>query len=162
MNRRTWAALAIACVIAVAASCGDDNNAVTGPAPNATATPEHLRSTYSRSTCTPGGTTPTPPPAGQTATVNVGEGGGNSFVDQTSGNSTTTIRAGDTVRWVWVTGLHSTTSGSCPGGACAPDGVWDSPTGTGLTFSRTFAQAGSFPYYCRAHGAMMQGTVVVQ
>ena len=152
MNRRYLAALAAACLIAVAASCGDDNNTVIGPQPNP------------NPTAPPGAPTPTPPPSGgQTATVNVGEGGGMTFVDQTSGNATTTIRMGDTVRWVWVSGSHSTTSGTCPpSGECTPNGLWDSPTGTGLTFSRTFTQAGSFPYFCRVHDSMMQGTVVVQ
>lgn len=105
--------------------------------------------------------TPTPPPSmGQTIIVNVGQGGLN-FVDQVSGSSVTTIRVGDTVRWVWVGGFHSTTSGTCQGG-CRADGQWDSGEGSGMNFSRTFTQAGSFDYYCTVHGAAMTGVVQVR
>ncbi len=99
-------------------------------------------------------------PQGQTVVVNVGEGGLN-FVDQASGSNMTRIHVGDTVRWVWVGGSHSTTSGSCSGG-CHADGLWDSGTGSGKTFERKFTQAGTFPYHCIPHGAAMTGTVVVQ
>jgi len=96
-----------------------------------------------------------------TRTVNVGQGGTN-FVDQASGNSTTVINVGDTVQWNWVSGTHSTTSGTCSSG-CSPDGTWDStilsaPSGT---FSFTFNNVGSFPYYCRVHLSSMTGKVIV-
>ncbi|MGE5412993.1 MAG: PKD domain-containing protein [Syntrophomonadaceae bacterium] len=104
-----------------------------------------------------------------TFVVNVGQGGGTVFMDQTSGNSTTTIHVGDTVQWMWVSGTHSTTSGACTsgggyyGGACTPDGQWDSGQhSTGNTYSRTFAAVGTFNYYCSIHQSMMQGAVVVQ
>lgn len=84
------------------------------------------------------------------------------FIDQQSGSNTTTIHPGGTVQWVWVNGTHSTTSGTCAGG-CTPDGVWNSGIGSaGMTFTHTFNQAGSFPYFCEVHGALMQGMVVVQ
>jgi len=104
--------------------------------------------------------TPTPVAQGQTFVVNVGQNGLN-FVDQTSGSNMTRIHVGDTVRWVWVGGSHSTTSGGCSGG-CRPDGLWDSGTGSGKTFERKFTQAGTFAYHCIPHGAAMTGTVVVQ
>jgi plastocyanin len=105
--------------------------------------------------------TPTPvPPAGQTAIVNVGQGGLN-FVDQTSATRVTTIHVGDTVKWNWVDGFHSTTSGSCSGG-CRSDGKWDSGEGSGMTFSFTFTQPGRYDYYCTVHGAAMTGVVNVQ
>jgi plastocyanin len=94
------------------------------------------------------------------ATVSVGQGGLN-FVDQSSGSNVTTIHVGDTVRWVWAAGFHSTTSGSCSGG-CRADGRWDSGEGSGKTFSRTFTQPGTFEYYCTVHGAAMTGVVQVQ
>ena len=102
-----------------------------------------------------------------TFTVNVGAGGGTVFVDQTSGSSTTTIQIGDTVQWVWQSGPHSTTSGSCVSdgyyGTCTPDGSWDggqhSPP---FTFTKTFSDAGTFHYYCSVHQAMMTGMVVVK
>ena len=102
-----------------------------------------------------------------TFVVNVGQGGGTVFVDQTSGNSTTTIQVGDTVQWVWQSGPHSTSSGTCTSGGyygtCTPDGNWDagqhSPP---YSFSKTFTQTGSFNYYCSVHQSMMTGMVVVK
>ena len=146
MNRSVWAALAVVGAIGITAGCGDKNT-VTSPLPVGTPVP--------------GMPTATPVPSAHTATVDVGQGGMN-FVDQASGGATTTIHSGDTVRWVWVGGFHSTTSGGCSGSACTSSGLWDSGAGSGMTFSRTFAQAGSFPYHCSVHGSLMQGTVVVQ
>ncbi len=102
--------------------------------------------------------TPTPPASG-TFIVNVGQGGTN-FVDQTSGTSTSTIHVGDTVRWTWVSSMqHSSTSGPCP--PCSGDGTWNSGIKSTGTFSRTFTQAGTFPYFCIPHNLSMTGTVVV-
>ncbi|HJW28988.1 MAG TPA: plastocyanin/azurin family copper-binding protein [Saprospiraceae bacterium] len=74
-----------------------------------------------------------------------------------------TIHAGQTVVWQNNDSApHTTTSGSCPGGVCAPMPGWDSGTlNPGQSFSHTFATTGTFTYYCRIHGAMMQGTIVV-
>ena len=85
----------------------------------------------------------------------------NVFVDSVSGTATSTIHAGDTVQWVWRSGVHSTTSGTCPLG-CVADGIWDSGIAEGTTFQHTFPTAGTFPYFCLVHGTMMQGTVVVE
>ncbi len=76
---------------------------------------------------------------------------------------TVMIHVGQTVTWRNDdTTPHTTTSGSCPGGACTPAAGWDSGTlNPGQTFSHQFTAAGTFPYFCRIHGAMMQGTVVV-
>ena len=155
-GRATLAVLAIV----VAASCHNDSNTVTGPLPAPTSTPAPGAPT---STPVPGVPTPTmtPVPVGQMATVQVGPGGSMSFFDQKSGSSTTTIHVGDTVQWVWVSGFHSTTSGTCAG-ACTPDGQWDSGSGSGMTFTHTFTRAGSFPYFCLVHQSAMQGMVVVQ
>ncbi|HZR29792.1 MAG TPA: hypothetical protein VFA71_13520 [Terriglobales bacterium] len=84
------------------------------------------------------------------------------FTDAVSNNSTTVINAGETVQWSWSSGTHSTTSGTCSPG-CTPSGTWDStilsaPSGT---FSFTFNNDGSFPYYCRVHLASMTGKVIV-
>jgi plastocyanin len=122
------------------------------PPPAPTATP-----TLPAPTPTP---TRTPAPQGKTVIVNVGQGGLN-FVDQASGSDRTTIRVGDTVRWVWVGGSHSTTSGTCSGG-CQANGLWDSGTGSGKTFERKFTQAGTFPYFCIPHGSSMTGVIQVQ
>jgi plastocyanin len=111
-------------------------------------------------TATPVPPAPTPTPAAQTAIVSVGQGGMN-FVDQSSGSSMTTIHAGDTVRWDWVGGFHSTTSGTCSGSNCQRDGKWDSGEGSSKTFSFRFTQAGTFDYFCTVHGAAMKGVVQV-
>lgn len=55
------------------------------------------------------------------------------------------IPVGTTVTWVY--------NGALPHTVTADDGSFDSGTlGTGQTFSHTFDQAGSFPYFCRFHG----------
>lgn len=75
-----------------------------------------------------------------------------------------TIKAGDTVNWVWVGGAgeamgHSVTSGN----AGTANGLFDSGIQhKGFTFSHTFQDTGSFPYYCIPHYAVgMQGVVKV-
>ena len=99
--------------------------------------------------------------AAQGATANVSITN-DRFTDSVSGNSTTTINAGDSVMWTWNAGNHSTTSGSCAAG-CTPNGTWDSGIkNSGSTFTQAFPTAGTFTYYCRVHGSMMQGTIVVQ
>ena len=75
------------------------------------------------------------------------------------------VNVGDTVQWDWAGNMHSTTSGSC-NATCMPDGNWDSGAtllNSGATFSHTFAQTGTFPYYCRQHGLTfkMRGTITV-
>ncbi len=101
---------------------------------------------------------PTPPPG--LRFVSVGQDGSN-FVDGESGTNVSTIQVGTTIRWNWIAGRHSTTSGTCQPN-CLPDQLWtsgqlDPPS----TFSRQFNQVGTFPYYCTVHGNMMTGTVVV-
>ena len=122
---------------------------MTGPTATPTPTPS-------------GGPTPTPV---STRIVTVGKGPqgqlSNVFLDTQSGTSTSTIHAGEAIQWVWQSGSHSTTSGTCPLG-CVPNGLWDSGIGQAMTFQRTFPTAGTFPYFCLVHGTMMQGTVVVE
>lgn len=90
-------------------------------------------------------------------------------VDVSMGNfffspSDITINAGDTVRWTNPTGtLHTTTSG--PGCTHNTTGVvWDSGTlSRGDTFSFTFDQPGTYPYFCIFHCISfgMMGTITV-
>jgi hypothetical protein len=129
-----------------AAACHNDNTSPTQP----------VLTTPSPTTA-PGVPTPTPPPsAGSTRIVNAAPG--NIFLDTQSGNSTTTIKAGDTVQWNFVDSVaHSSTSGTC----CTPSGLWDSGVKSSGSFSHKFSQSGTFPYYCTVHGAMMTATVVV-
>ena len=69
-----------------------------------------------------------------------------------------TIDPGDVVKWVWIGGIHTTTSG-----AGGPDGLWDAPIDMANTsFQYTFNTPGSFPYFCRFHVALgMNGTITV-
>jgi plastocyanin len=169
MGRRISVYAAALLAILASAKCNDNNVTNPGPVPQATATPRPGTPTVTpipgnptaTPTPMPGNPTPTPTPQTQvSAIVDVGVNGGNNFVDRTSGTSTTTIRAGNVVHWIWQTGTHSVTSGSCTAG-CTPDGQFDSGVGSGMTFDRTFQAPGTFPYFCMVHGAMMQGTIVV-
>jgi len=169
MGRKLFLSAAVALAILAGSRCNDNTVTNPGPVPAPTSTPRPGGPTATpvpgnptpTMTPPPGNPTPTPVPQPATATVFVGANGGNVFMDQQSGNSTTTIRVGSTVHWVWQSGFHSTTSGTCSGG-CTPDGGWDSGVGSGMTFDHTFSTAGTFPYFCLSHQAMMQGTVVVQ
>ena len=72
------------------------------------------------------------------------------------------INQGDSIRWVLISGSHTTTSGN----PCTPNGIWDYTfTGPGDTFIFQFDTTGTFPYYCDFHGCTfynMIGTVNVQ
>ena len=74
--------------------------------------------------------------------------------------STVTIDVGGEVTWENVdNAAHTVTSGSPSDG---PDGTFDSNLimAGGATFSHTFADAGTFTYFCMVH-PWMQGTVIV-
>jgi plastocyanin len=101
---------------------------------------------------------PCPPEMGSAG----GGGGGPStstvhIVDFQFNPDPVTIKAGDTVKWVWDNSNHSTRSDT---------NIWDSGVqNVGATFSHTFPAAGTFPYYCVVHGgpggAGMHGSVIV-
>ena len=68
------------------------------------------------------------------------------------------VKAGTTVTWKNEGRMAHTVT--------ADDGSFESPTlGAGETFSRKFAEAGTYRYYCAFHGGQggdgMSGTVVV-
>jgi plastocyanin len=103
--------------------------------------------------------TPTPTvPAGATRIVNIQDF---MFTDVTEGGDTSHIHVGDTVKWIWTGGFHSTTSGPCPPCTQMGDGKWNSGARSGPDFSHTFSSAGTFPYYCNVHTTMMTGSIVV-
>lgn len=78
--------------------------------------------------------------ADQTVTV----GPGISFTP-----STVTVAPGEKVTWAWAAGGHSSTSDATTG----PE-VWDSGIlAISSTFSHTFTTPGTYPYYCKVHGA---------
>jgi plastocyanin len=93
-----------------------------------------------------------------TVTVQVGPGGQNAFSP-----AAVTINVGDTVHWAWASDMHSTTSGTCSGTTCTPDGKWDSGVhNVPHTFDFTFTSPGTFAYFCSIHGSIgMTGTITV-
>ena len=78
--------------------------------------------------------------------------------------SSVEINVGDKVNWIWngPTGFpyqyHTVTSGT----PTQPNSLFNSgQLRPPATYSHTFNTAGTFPYYCQVHGAMMTGSVVV-
>lgn len=82
--------------------------------------------------------------------------------------NTVNISAGDTVRWTWVTGFHSVTSGQ----PCTADNQYCSPndmncsagtlSGPSTVYQHLFAQPGTYSYFCAAHCSFgMTGVVNV-
>lgn len=92
------------------------------------------------------------PALGETVTVEV-------FNFNFSPNNVT-INEGDVVRWEWISGSHTTTSGS----GCSGDGLWNEPIDvSNQVFERQFNDAGSFPYFCIPHcGVGMTGNITVE
>ena len=92
-----------------------------------------------------------------TKTVEVGPNDMLIFLDEESGTNTTTITAGDTVKWVWMSSGHSTTRTDMPQ-------AWDSGIQAApFDFSQTFSNPGTYDYHCTPHQAFgMVGTVIVQ
>jgi plastocyanin len=97
-------------------------------------------------------------------TVTVGPGGGTSFSP-----ATLTVPVGTTVTFRFSSGGHNVVSGddcTADGAFCSPDdnGCESAPTNaSGTTYTHTFDQAGTFPYFCTPHCVQgMTGTIVVQ
>lgn len=88
-----------------------------------------------------------------TFTINVGDGGFQ-FVPASIPNA----NVGDTIKWIWVAGSHTTTSTTIPGGAPA----WDSPiNSSSTTFMYKITVAGVYNYKCTPHESMgMVGSFV--
>jgi plastocyanin len=91
------------------------------------------------------------------ATVTVHVGAGGLFFDPDN----VTISTGDTVEWIWddASKGHSATSGANG----TRDGLFDSGIHPApFTFSFTFPNAGTFPYFCIPHYSMgMVGQIIV-
>jgi plastocyanin len=104
-----------------------------------------------------------PSPTGAIFDVTVGGGTGVQFVPDT-----VNISVGDTVRWTWANSGHSVTSGH----PCAADSQFCSPNDTscfpgvlsnqGTVYQHTFAQSGTYSYFCISHCLLgMTGVVNV-
>jgi plastocyanin len=77
------------------------------------------------------------------------------------------VSTGTTVTWKQRdAGFHTVTSGTVTKGATAktdPDGTFDSGRiAKGEEFTHTFAEAGTFTYFCEIHPATMNGQVTVR
>ena len=93
-----------------------------------------------------------PSAVGTIVDVEVGPGGGFTF-----NPSTVNVSVGDTVRWTWDSNGHSVTSGQ----PCQADSQYCSPndmncasgilSNSGTVYTHTFAQAGTYSYFCAAH-----------
>lgn len=160
-----WLPWAIVCGVTAIAGCGDNE---VSPAPL-----DLSGSVADLSTTAPADLTAPAPdaaratdaaPTGTMHRVQVGPSG--QFVFSPS---SLTIRAGDSVTWVWNSNTHTVTSGA----GCAADGKFcdqsdsacDSTTilNTGAMYTHTFPTAGTFPYFCQVHCTLgMTGTIVVQ
>jgi plastocyanin len=69
--------------------------------------------------------------------------------------SSMTVTVGDTIRWVWVSGTHTTTSTSVPTGASS----WNANiTSSSTTFSYVVPAAGTYNYRCSIHPTSMMGS----
>ena len=65
---------------------------------------------------------------------------------------------GDTIKWVWAAGTHTTTSTSVPTGA----NTWNSPmNSSSTTFEYVLTTPGSYNYWCAIHTTMMEGSFTV-
>jgi plastocyanin len=88
------------------------------------------------------------------------------IVDKTFEPATITIAPGDTVTWTVTKGMgepHSVTSGkpgfSGQGGSSFDSGIVLKDNGQ--TFQHTFADGGTYDYFCQVHPVEMTGKVVV-
>lgn len=102
------------------------------------------------------GVTPTPGPTptpGATGTMPV------TIVNMSFNPRVITVHAGSVVVWTNKDSVQHTVTSGTPG---SPNGTFDSGTlNPGQTYQFTFANVGTYPYYCRIHGAAMTGIVYV-
>jgi plastocyanin len=83
-----------------------------------------------------------------------------------------TIKAGQSVKWIWVSNGHNVVSGSngirdnkfcSPSDAAVCDSTGSPTSNTSATYIHTFNNTGTFPYFCQPHSTSnMKGTVTVQ
>ena len=66
------------------------------------------------------------------------------------------VSVGDTIKWQWVSGIHTTTSITVPTGAA----TWDEPiTVSNQTYRYVVTVAGSYHYKCTPHFPGMEGFI---
>ncbi|NUL82939.1 MAG: hypothetical protein HUU60_09485 [Armatimonadetes bacterium] len=86
--------------------------------------------------------------------VNVGPNFSFRFVDSVTNTGISRIKAGDTVRWVWISGSHTITSDT---------GLFNTSfNSTSPPFNFQFNVPGQYSYRCQPHFSFgMVGTVIV-
>lgn len=115
------------------------------------------------------GSTLQPDPGNSAGHVGVGAF---SFTDHSASGSTTQVKAGDSVTWVWeVPYCHSvtfqsnevkSTDGGGPGGFDGSEPQLTKPEGSNKTFTTKFDKPGTYDYVCVHHASVgMTGQVVV-
>jgi plastocyanin len=71
------------------------------------------------------------------------------------------ITAGQSVQFLWESGIHTTTNGD----ANFPDNggdVWSAPMDSGHpSYLVTLTTPGTYPFFCLVHGTQMTGTIIV-
>ncbi len=74
--------------------------------------------------------------------------------------SSATIKAGESVTWVWSGGTHSVTNGTDPN--LPETRLFDEGPKSSGSFTFTFNTPGTYPFFCRPHFTMgMKGTITV-
>ncbi|MEO6038249.1 MAG: plastocyanin/azurin family copper-binding protein [Saprospiraceae bacterium] len=67
----------------------------------------------------------------------------------------TTVHVGDTIKWTWINGAHTTTSTAVPAGAAS----WNQAMSqSSQTFSYKVTKAGVYNYWCVPHQPSMAGS----
>ena len=135
-------------VALLAAACGDEST----PAPNPTTRPQSQPTqTATATSVIP--VTPTPDISGGTKPEKV------DLDIKGFTHGSITVPAGAAVVWTNMDPVgHTSTSGTPDD----PTDLWDSPTiSEGNTFSFTFAEEGTYQYFCRIHPSSMQGVITV-
>lgn len=100
-------------------------------------------------------TTTAPPAAGSQNTVSV--------VNDAYQPAALTVSAGTQVTWTWNTCTGDGYGGqACVSHSVTFDDGTTSATQDSGSYSRTFANKGTYTYHCAVHGAAMSGTITVQ
>lgn len=103
------------------------------------------------------GVTGPPPPVASGSTIHL------SITNNHFSPSRDSVEAGSTLTWTW----NTCTGDGYGGTSCGSHSVQFDNQGpnSGIqssgTFSRTFADTGTFTYHCAVHGAAMSGTITV-
>ena len=73
------------------------------------------------------------------------------------------IDAGQSVKWVWGNGVHTTTNGVSSDPSDNPGSLWDAALDAAHPeFTYQFNTPGYYAYFCRFHEAIMKGSVQVR